>query len=731
MKDYVYNIIKGEQDRPIPERVLKYKLIQNHKNELGFIKDEDFFGSINDLIKEKKIKKTMSGSLVDANAQGGKRESGHGGEHKFNKFVKANVNMNAPVLKGVIHINSGGNGFISLTDKESAQWYVNKEQINNAQNGDTVNFSEIDTPSRGNLKDAFVREVIQHAKDMYVGEFIVDGDNKKVVLDDNKSTLTIVLDDYSGLVNGSKILVKIEKYEGNTAYGSLLKIIGHKSDVGVDILSIVYDNGIEPEFTDEAMSQAKKITLNISDEDWKIRTNLSEKPVITIDPATSKDFDDAFYCEKQANGKFLLAVQIADVSHYVTYQSPLDKSSIERGCSVYLIDRVIPMVPHNLSDDVCSLNPGVERMSLSCDMIINEKGEFEDIKVFPSIIKSHRRFSYDDVNEYFDNKNDFSKEEAAVKNSIDAGKQLSDILTKMKNDRGYINFNIPKAVIKVNEKGEPTEIVRETHGRAQKMIEDFMVAANEAVTIHANKKGYPFIYRIHDKPDEQRLKIFEIEAKKMNFKITTSLDDVQPDTISKWLVDNKDNPNLPLINMFLLRSMAKAKYDTKNIGHFGLASENYTHFTSPIRRYPDLIVHRIYWMWEFLKDQTSEDSRKKFQTELQELCELSSRNELRATKCEREVDSMKFAEYMMKHIGEQFDATITSVTNFGCYVQLENTIEGIIGFKSLGDDFYAYNEKTNELVGKNSGKRLGFGMKVRVECISADKVLRKIEFKLI
>jgi ribonuclease R len=533
IKNYVYDIIKNECDRPIPERVLKYKLIQNHKNELGFIRDDDFFATINDLIKEKKIKKTMSGSLVDITSSENKKEFNRSTEHKSNKFTNLNLDMNAPILKGVIHINSGGNGFISLTDKDSAQWFVNKEQINNAQNCDTVTFSEINVPSRGNLKDAFVREIIQHAKDMYVGEFISNENDKKVVLDDNKSTLNIVLDDYSGLVNGSKILIKIEKYEGNTAYGSLLKIIGHKSDVGVDILSIVYDNGVEPEFNDDAMTQAKKITLNITDEDRKIRTDLSDKPIITIDPATSKDFDDAFYCEKRADGKFLLAVQIADVSHYVTYQSPLDKSSIERGCSVYLIDRVIPMVPHNLSDDVCSLNPGVERMALACDMIINNKGDFEDIKVYPAIIKSHRRFSYDNINDYFDKKDDFSKEETAVKNSVDAGKELSDILTKMKNDRGYINFEIPKAVIKVNEKGEPIEIVKEIHGRAQKMIEDFMVAANEAVTINANKKGYPFIYRVHDKPDEQRLQIFAIEAKKMNFKITTSLDDVQSDTISK------------------------------------------------------------------------------------------------------------------------------------------------------------------------------------------------------
>jgi ribonuclease R len=374
---------------------------------------------------------------------------------------------------------------------------------------------------------------LEHAKDLYVGEVVVEGNDMKIVLDDSKNSLNVILDSYEGLVNGSKVLIKIVKYEGNNAYAGVVKIIGHKSDVGVDILSIVYDNGIEPDFSDEVLDFAKKLSVVIDDKAKVVRTDLSEKPVVTIDPATSKDFDDAFYCEKQADGKFLLSVQIADVSHYVTYESVLDKSSIERGCSVYLIDRVIPMVPHNLSDDVCSLNPNVHRMVIACDMIINAKGEYENIKVYPAIIKSHKRFSYDEVNEYIDHNDDFSKEEPAVKKSIDDSLELSKILRDMKNARGYINFEIPKAMIKVDENGIPTEIVKETHGKAQMMIEDFMVAANEAVTLYANQKNYPFIYRIHDKPDEQKLKIFSIEAKKMNFKITTSLEDIEPNSISK------------------------------------------------------------------------------------------------------------------------------------------------------------------------------------------------------
>ncbi|MDR3063827.1 MAG: RNB domain-containing ribonuclease, partial [Methanobrevibacter sp.] len=398
IKDYILEIIKQENGRPIPERVLKYKLIDEYKNELGYIKDEDFFGAIKSLLDDKKLKKTPHGSLIDPTSK----------EQRGRFRPSGPVNMNAPIQQGVIHLNSSGNGFISLTDKDDAQWFVYKDHIANAQNGDTVSFSETGIPSKGDLKDAMVRGIVNHAKDMYVGEFILNKDEKKIVLDDPKFSLEIILDDYTGLVNGSKVLIKIDRYEQEKAYATLVKIIGHKSDVGVDVLSVVLDNGVDPDFDIAAMEQAKKITVNISGADRKIRTDLSSKPVITIDPATSKDFDDAFYCEKRSDGKFLLAVQIADVSHFVTYKSPLDKSSIERGCSIYLTDRVIPMVPHNLSDDVCSLNPGVERMSLSCDMIINEKGDFEDIKVFPSIIKSHRRFSYDEVNSYFDGKDDFS-----------------------------------------------------------------------------------------------------------------------------------------------------------------------------------------------------------------------------------------------------------------------------------------------------------------------------------
>jgi ribonuclease R len=303
------------------------------------------------------------------------------------------------VLTGVLGLNQGGNGFITLPGELKSKYYVNKINLNNAQNGDTVEFSPTTKETKGTLIDAVISKVVSHGKDFYVATYHDNKDGTyKVQLDDAKVTLDVQLDGNDGLVEGSKILIKIGRYDGNKAYGTVSRIIGHKSDVGVDILSIVLDNGVEPDFTDEVLTYAKSLKLDVNEEQLKIRTDLRQKPICTIDPATSKDFDDAFYCEKLDDGRIMLSVSIADVSHYVKMDSILDKEALRRGCSIYLVDRVIPMLPHNLSDDLCSINPNVDRMALTCEMIINKSGTFDDIKVFPSVIESHRRYSYDEVN---------------------------------------------------------------------------------------------------------------------------------------------------------------------------------------------------------------------------------------------------------------------------------------------------------------------------------------------
>jgi ribonuclease R len=529
LSDAILQVVKDEGGRPLPQFVLLKKLIANYRDQ-GFIDSKDVTSVVGELSSQKKLFVLKSGCIV-LEQNGGKKN--YDKNRDFKNRPKPNIDM-TKTLTGTININSAGNGFITLVGEKESKYYVHKSNLNHAQNGDTVVFNPTDFATKGDLIDAVVSSVTEHAKGFYVGEFILEKDGSySVKPDDEKFTLKITLDDINGLVNGSKILFKINQYESETAHATVSRVIGHKSDVGSDILSIVYDNGVEPDFPDPVIDYAKKLTLDFDEQAKKVRKNLCDKPIITIDPATSKDFDDAFYCEKNPDGTFLLAVQIADVSHYVKYNSILDEEALKRGCSIYLVDRVIPMLPHNLSDDLCSINPNVERFALACDMIIDQKGEFKDIKVYPCIIKSHRRFAYEEVNEYFAKKTDFSKEEQAVKQSVDVGLELSDILTKMKQKRGYVDFEIPEAQIIVDDKCIPTEIKVRTHGRAQKMIEDFMVAANEAVTIYADKKNLPFVYRIHDKPSEDRMKTFALEAKKMNFKISSKMDDIHGTDISR------------------------------------------------------------------------------------------------------------------------------------------------------------------------------------------------------
>ncbi len=697
-----------EDGKPIPKGVLIQKILKQNKN----FKYNEVEKQIQELIKSGALKILSKSQKIVMG------------------YEKAEID-NSKSYIGTIFINTKGSGFITIEGKQKSEFFVYKTNLNGALNGDKVEFALLKKEPQKDLKDAVVLKIIQHSKDFYTGLININSDGSYVVkLDDEKMYLPVKLDDIHGLVTGQKVLIKIHKYEHDTAYGTVSRIIGHTSDVGVDVLSIVYDNEVEPDFEQDVLEYSRKITLNIDETQRKIRKDLTHLPIVTIDPASSKDFDDAIYVKKISDNEYFLSVSIADVSHYVRYRSILDESALKRGCSIYLVDRVIPMLPHNLSDDICSLNPDVERLTITCEMLIDNTGKTKNIKVFPAIIKSHRRFSYDEVNDYFDNKSKLEKDTNEIKMMLNDALELHKILDDEKHRRGYISFEIPEPIIKLDDKGFPVEILTRKLGRAQNMIENFMVAANEAVTIYANKKKWPFVYRIHDKPNEDRLAVFVLESKKLGFKITTELEDITSKDISQWLEDNKDNNNLDLINLMLLRSMAKAKYSTENLGHFGLALENYTHFTSPIRRYPDLLVHRIFWMCEFQKNEYS-SNRESFLEQLDKFCEMSSKNELIAIKCENDVNAMKFAEYMTKHIGEEFEGFVSAVSNFGVFVELPNTIEGMIKISDLGNDYFTYNEKAKQLIGKKSGIIYSLGSKVIVKVIAANKETRKIEFSLV
>ncbi|MCQ3908319.1 MAG: ribonuclease R [Mycoplasmoidaceae bacterium] len=460
----ILEIVAKEGKRPIPIGIILRKL----SNKEPGVDKNVFFKNIQSLINSAQLVKLRNGKLVLG-------------------YPKADVDM-TNIYKGVIRINSKLAGFITEEGKEESGYFVHKTNLGGALDGDTVEFAllKIESPNK-DLKDAKVLKVLKHAKGFYVGCFKSDGEHYQVETDDKKMYLPIKLEDTSGLTNGTKFLYTVVKFTETEAICKVAKIIGHINDVGTDILSIVYDNGIEPEFPEEVIDYANKLKLDINEEEKALRKDLTNLDIVTIDPATSKDFDDAVYCEQLEDGTYKLYVSIADVSHYVKMNSCLDLEALKRGCSTYLVDRVIPMLPHNLSDDLCSLNPNVPRLALTCEMIIDKKGSFLDIKTYPSIIKSHRRFSYDEVNAFFEGKDKLEKDTPEIRKMLQTSRKLHDILYTMKKNRGYVELEIPEVKIIVNEKCEPIEIKLRETGTAQSMIEDFMVAANEAVTIEAIK----------------------------------------------------------------------------------------------------------------------------------------------------------------------------------------------------------------------------------------------------
>jgi ribonuclease R len=467
IKQAVIDIVLNENNRPIPPGIIVAKMTKQSQE---FIDKRDIYQAIDELVKTGELKQLQKTKSIVAG------------------YTSAPVDMNL-LQEGTISINSNGSGFITLDNEKKAKFFVFKTNLNGALNGDRVQFALMQKPPKADLKDAVITKVVSHQKDFYVGVFKLDNTTNQysVKVDDEKFYLTVKLDSIEGLVDGQKLLIKIKEYTSAEAFGTVSRVIGHVGDVGVDILSVVYDNGVEPDFSDAVLDYARKIKLEINDYQRTIRTDLTKLPIVTIDPATSKDFDDAIYVKKINEHKYLLSVSIADVSHYVRFKSILDEEAVKRGCSIYLVDRVIPMLPHNLSDDICSLNPNVERLTLTCDMVIRNDGHFEDIKVYPSIIRSHRRFAYDEVNDYFSKKSSLEKDDVDVKEMLDEALQLHNVLDKYKKQRGYIEFEIPEPIIIVDDKGVPTEIKTRQSGTAQKMIEDFMVAANEAVTIYAEK----------------------------------------------------------------------------------------------------------------------------------------------------------------------------------------------------------------------------------------------------
>ena len=626
---------------------------------------------------------------------------------------------------GVIDLNKKGFAFVKVD--EDREFYIHETNMKDAYDKDTVLIEKI--PSKGQREEGKVVRVIKRGQLRYVGEVKKGRKDYYVQADDGKFTKPIFVDSAHthGAMPGHKVVVEIKVFKPQVK-GNIVKIIGHRNDPGIDILSIVHAHDVDIEFPKEVFEQIETIGNEIDHSDIKNRVDLRNETIVTIDGDDAKDLDDAISLKKLDDGNYQLGVHIADVSYYVSEGSALDKEAIKRGTSIYLVDRVIPMLPHKLSNGICSLNPHVDRYAISCLMEINEEGEVVKHDIFPSVIHSSYRMTYNNVNKILDGDPHVQDQYRDVVSLFFLMEELAEILRKKKEKRGAIDFDVNEAKVLVDKSGKPIDVILRERGASDRIIEEFMLKANETVAQHFKWMDLPFIYRVHEHPKTKKLQQFVAMVKPLGYTIKGSLEKLYPNELSKIIEQSQGTEEHTIISTLLLRCMQKARYDAECLGHFGLADEYYTHFTSPIRRYPDLLVHRLIRNYLFNERYDNVDH---FQSVIPELAEQSSYREREAIDIEREVMDMKMAEYMSEHIGEEYEGMICSITQFGFFVELPNTIDGLVHISDLTDDYYQYDEKNLRLVGEMTGKVYKLSDKVKVKVIACSKKDRTIDFELV
>lgn len=636
---------------------------------------------------------------------------------------------NSNLRKGILRMNKKGFGFVEVSGEEE-DIFIAPDNINKALNNDTV-IVEILNKNSGEKREGRIVKTLERDLSTIVGEIYFKKDKGYIIPDDKKLDIQLEIDrDKShGAVDGHKVVVKILRNITKNRYkGEVVRIIGHKNDPGVDILSIVCKYEINDTFPEEVIEELDSIPEEVREQDKKGRKDLTDVTIFTIDGDDTKDIDDAISVEKLKNGNYKLGVHIADVSYYVKEGSQLDKEAMDRGTSVYLVDRVIPMLPHKLSNGICSLNPGVERLAISCVMEIDNNGKTVDYEIFPSIIKSRLQMTYKKVNQVIE-KNEIPEGYEPFVNDLKLMDELSQIIRKAKINRGYIDFDVDEAKIIVDENCHPTDIVLRNRGRGENLIEDFMIQANECVATHIFYMDLPFIYRVHEYPKEEKIRDFISFVQNLGYTVKFNTKDISPKAIQNLINQLKDKKEFKVLSSLLLRNMQKAIYLPQNLGHYGLASKCYTHFTSPIRRYPDTTVHRLLRTYLF-NDDMSNQTINKWQEKLVYIAENSSFKERESVECEREVEDMKMAEYMEDHIGEEYKGIISGVTNFGMFIQLDNLVEGLIHVNDM-KDYFSFDEVTQSLIGERTKEKFTLGDEVLIKVKAASKEAKTIDFELV
>lgn len=638
------------------------------------------------------------------------------------------------LLRGKFIGHAKGFGFVTPDVEGMDDVFIPPHEINGAINGDIV-LIRVLKESFGDRREGTVTKVVERGQTSFVGTFQANRGFGFVVLDDKKLPMDIFIakGDTLGAVDGHKVVVEVATWPEDlkSATGYITKILGHKNDPGVDILSILYKHDIPPEFPDEVIAAAQRVPDEITEADLVGRRDLRHETIVTIDGADAKDLDDAVTVTKNVDGTYKLGVHIADVSYYVTQGSVIDIEAYDRATSVYLTDRVIPMIPHRLSNGICSLNPQVDRLTLSCEMIIDANGNVVAHEIFQSVIKTTERMTYKDVYKILEEQDEalIERYEPLVpmfKNMA----ELSGILRRKREMRGAIDFDFKESKVIVNEEGWPVDIELRERTVAEKLIEDFMLAANETVAEHFHWMNVPFLYRIHEDPKPEKLQRFFEFVTNFGILIKGTGNTVHPKALQDVLKAIEGMPEEPVISTMLLRSMQQAKYYPESLGHFGLSTDFYTHFTSPIRRYPDLVVHRLIRTYLINKD-TSRETIAQWSMAMDEIADHTSERERRAVDAERDTDALKKAQYMSDKIGEEFEGIVSSITNFGIFVELPNTIEGLVHISNMTDDYYRFDDRQMIMIGERTNRQFRIGDEVTVRVANVIIEESSIDFEIV
>lgn len=643
------------------------------------------------------------------------------------------------LVKGRLQVHAKGFAFLISEEPDHPDVYVHANDLKSAMNGDIVLVRVNARGTSGGKLEGEVVRIVSRSITQIVGVFQHNNSYGFVIPDDKRvhRDIFVPMESFLGAVDGDKVVAKIVSYpEGRTAaVGEIIEILGHKDDPGVDILSIIRKHQLPEAFPVDVMAEAAAAPDVIAEEDIvkQGRRDLRNKVIVTIDGEDAKDLDDAVHVERLENGNLKLGVHIADVGYYVRENSQLDQEAYNRGCSVYLVDRVIPMLPHRLSNGICSLNPKVDRFTLSCEMEFDEYMKVVNHDVFTSVIRTTERMTYTNVRKVLKNEDAEVTEKYA--DLVDMFKTMEDLalrLRKRRMGRGAVDFDFAEAKVLVDENGKPVDIVKRERSIAEQIIEEFMLAANETVAEHFHWLKVPFIYRIHEDPDQEKLMNFMAFAANFGYAVKGGKGNkVHPRALQSLLEEISGTKEQTVISTMMLRSMKQAKYDAESTGHFGLAADFYTHFTSPIRRYPDLCIHRIIREVIENKGVLPEARQEYLASRVGEIAQQSSERERLAVEAERDTEQLKKAEFMLDKVGEEFVGIISSVTSFGMFIELDNTVEGLIRLSAMYDDYYNFHEQHMALIGERTSKiyRIGDEVKIRVARVNMDD--HTIDFELV